>query len=202
MWFTATSVTKPVPVTGEMVAQHVAFWSASLAVALVEAVLFPEISITRAPKEASVARTEFVPGILTLPKRTAVPGGEERVSAVERDFAPFAPVIGKMDMKPVLLTVGSPFTVVMRVVSSLLKKVSATEFVGPTGGVLWLRANGRRVSILESPFFASKDAQAMPALAPELATQARECFVETARVTGKSPAVSMGVPTRVSFVGS
>ena len=113
-------MTKPVPVAGEMVAQHVAFWSASLAVALVAAVLFSEISIMRAPKEASVARTEFVPGILTLPKRTAVPGGEERVSAVERDFAPFAPfapVIGKMDMKPVLLTVGSPFMVVMRAVS-------------------------------------------------------------------------------------
>ena len=161
--------------------------------------LFTEMSMISAPKDASVARTEFVPGMLTLPKRTAVPGGEERVSAVDR--VP-APVMGKMDMNPVLLTAGSPFTVVMRAVSSLLKNVSATLFVGPTGGVVWLRAKGRRVSMAERPLSPQKEAHAMPALAPVFATQAREWALDTARVTGKSPAVSMGEPIKISFVGS
>ena len=160
---------------------------------------FSETSMTRAPKEASVAKTELVPGMLTLPKRTAVPGGELRVSVVETLQSAET---GKTDMKPVLLTVGSPLTVVMRAVSSLLKNVSATELVGPAGGVVWLRSKGRRVSMAERPVSSQNVAQAMPALAPEFATQASLCFLETARLTGNSPAVSTGLPTMVNLVGS
>lgn len=43
-----------------------------------------------------------------MPKRTAVPDGEERVSVW--DTVPL--MTGNMDRKPVLFFVGSPFTVV------------------------------------------------------------------------------------------
>ena len=83
------------------------------------------------PKEASVTNMLFELGISAEPKRTAVPAGEERTSWVETELF----TTGKMERNPVLLTVGSPFTVVMRALESALKKVCETVLVGPTGGV-------------------------------------------------------------------
>lgn len=86
------------------------------------------------PNEASVTKiSEEEFGRRAVPKRTAVPAGEDRVSVLE-DTALFT--TGKTDRKPVLFFVGSPLTVVMSIVESLLKKVWETVFNGPTGGVV------------------------------------------------------------------
>lgn len=85
-----------------------------------------------APKEASVARKVVVAvvvafldgwipllGITTLPKRAAVPRGEERTSL---DWGQ-DPWIGSTEMKPVLFlfTTGFPLTVVISADASALK---------------------------------------------------------------------------------
>jgi hypothetical protein len=83
---------------------------------------------------------EELPGIVAEPNKTAVPRGELRVSFLERLAAcPLqleAELTGKTERKPVLLTPGSPLTVVKRWDSSLEKKVWETVFRGPTGGVV------------------------------------------------------------------
>lgn len=134
------------------------------------AVLLGERERVAAPKEASVTnREEEELGISAVPKSTAVPAGDERISVVETVLL----MTGKMDRNPVLLTVGSPFTVVMRAEESALKSVWETVLKGPEGGVVWLMANARReVSRGERPFVEHMEKHAMPALAPEFATQA------------------------------
>lgn len=144
-WLTATSVTKAVRVRGEKVAQQVAFWSAILVLARVLSCwVFAERESVVAPKEASVARRVWAPaadglaeGMMTLPKRTAVPLGEERMS-----FAAGQPLAsnGRTEMKPVVLVAGLPLTVVMRAEASSLKSAWETVFSGPTGGVVWARS--------------------------------------------------------------
>ena len=56
-----------------------------------------EREMVAAPKEAAVAKRVFVPGTTALPKRTAVPAGEERASL----SAGQPSVMGSMDRKPV-----------------------------------------------------------------------------------------------------
>lgn len=130
-----TSVTKTVRVVEEKVAQHVAFW---LAIGVCERVLIEWSESERermvAPKEASVARKvvlvvevlvafsgEWISllGMTTLPNRTAVPRGEERISLVEGQD----PRIWSTEMKPVrfLFTTGFPLTVVISADASALK---------------------------------------------------------------------------------
>jgi len=130
-WFTATSVTNAVPVRSEKVAQHVAFWSAIFVRATTLATLLESSERVAEPKDASVTKISLFCNS-AVPKSTAVPAGEERVSAVET--APST--IGNTDRKPVLLTAGFPFTVVIRAEKSLLKKVCETVFSGPLGGVV------------------------------------------------------------------
>lgn len=198
-WLTATSVTNALPVTSENAAQHVAFWSVMGVDAETVAMLEDDKERVAEPKEASVTKMEFEFGISAVPKRTAVPAGEERTSCVETALL----TTGKAERKPVLLTVGSPFTVVRRAVESALKKVCDMVLVGPTGGVVWLMSNARRdVSSGVRPFAAHIEKQAIPALAPELATQAWERAVERATLMGNSPRVLAGWPTMVSLVGS
>lgn len=130
-------MTKTVRVVGEKAAQQVALW---LAMGVWERVVMCWLESERerdkvvAPKEASVARKVVVVvvvvvfwdrglpplGITTLPKRTAVPGGEERMSL----DAGQEPWIGSTEMKPVLflLTTGFPLTVVISADASALKK--------------------------------------------------------------------------------
>lgn len=92
-----------------------------------------------------------------------------------------------------LLTVGSPLTVVMRAVESALKKVWETVFVGPTGGVVWFMSKARReVSSAVRPVVEHMEKQAIPALAPEFATQACFKVVERLTLMGNSPSVSAG----------
>lgn len=131
-WFTATSVTKAVDVSGEKVAQHVATWSRILVEEDTVAILEDERERVAAPKDASVTKSSEVLGRRAVPKRTAVPEGEERVSTVETVL--FS--TGKTERKPVLFIAGSPFTVVNRAVDSALKNVWDTVFNGPTGGVV------------------------------------------------------------------
>lgn len=76
-------------------------------------------------------------------------------------------------------------------------------FVGPTGGVVWLMLKALRdLSSAVRPLVVHMEKQAMPALAPELATQAWFKTVESATLMGNSPSVSTGLPTIVSLVGS
>tara|TARA_R110002060_G_scaffold64973_2_gene73966 strand:- start:159 stop:470 length:312 start_codon:yes stop_codon:yes gene_type:complete len=84
------------------------------------------------PNEASVTKMSEEFGKRAVPKRTAVPAGEERVSVCDTALL----TTGKTERKPVLFFVGSPFTVVMSIVESLLKKVCETVFNGPAGGVV------------------------------------------------------------------
>ncbi|KAL3712572.1 hypothetical protein TMatcc_001272 [Talaromyces marneffei ATCC 18224] len=56
------------------------------------------------------------------------------------------------DTKPVLLLAGSPFTVVIKRVSSSEKKVCATPLKGPDGGVVWFKANVVNVIMSPKPF--------------------------------------------------
>jgi len=67
-----------------------------------------------------------------VPKSTAVPAGDERVSFIET--APLA--TGNTERKPVLLTPGFPLTVVRRAEESALKNVWETVLSGPLGGVV------------------------------------------------------------------
>ena len=105
------------------------------------------------------------------------------------------------EMKPVLLTVGSPLTVVMSAVESAVKNVSPIPLRGPVGGLTCPRLKGRRVSKLSMPL-GEKDAQEMPARAPVCAAQTMLRAVDTATELGKSPIVMAGWPRRVSLVGS
>lgn len=143
MWLTATSVTKAVLVRGEKVAQQVAAWSAILV--WVRAVSWDcgERESVVAPKEASVARRVggWELGIRTLPKRTAVPAGEDRMSFLAGQ--PFASM-GSTETKPVVLVAGLPFTVVMRAEASALKRAWETVLVGPMGGVVCPRSKVAR----------------------------------------------------------
>lgn len=118
-WLTATSVTKALFVTSEMAAQQVAFWSAVLVDADTVAMLAAERESVALPNDASVTKMLFELGISAVPKRTAVPAGEDWMSCVET----WPLTTGKTERKPVLLTVGSPFTVVRSAVESVLKKV-------------------------------------------------------------------------------
>lgn len=136
----ATSVTNAPPVVEEKAAQQVAAWSAILVLAATVKVLSAERARVAEPKEASVAKRLVEFGISAVPKRTAVPAGEERISFIETRLF----TTGKTEMNPVLLSAGSPFTVVISAVESLLKKVWDTVFVGPTGGVVWLRLKARK----------------------------------------------------------
>lgn len=122
-----------------------------------------------APNDASVTKRSDELGRRAVPKRTAVPAGDERVSVFETTL--FS--TGKTERKPVLFFVGSPFTVVMSIVESPLKNVWETVLSGPTGGVVWFNSNGRRqVSSGVRPSFADIAKQATPAFAPEFATHA------------------------------
>jgi len=71
------------------------------------------------PNDASVTKILFEFGNSAVPKRTAVPAGDDRVSVIET--VPL--VTANTERKPVLLTPGSPFTVVMRAEESALKNV-------------------------------------------------------------------------------
>ena len=116
---TPTSVTNAVPVIFESVTQQVASWPVMLA--LLREVAFSEegsMASVVAPKAASVAKTLLVPGIAALPNNTAVPLGELRISLAA--MAPLA--TGRADMKPVLLAVGSPLTMVRKADSSALSR--------------------------------------------------------------------------------
>lgn len=57
-------------------------------------------------------------------------------------------------------------------VSEGLKTMSETVPGGPTGGVVWPRAMGRRPPLGVSPFAWSAEKQVTPATAPPLITQA------------------------------
>lgn len=136
-WLTPTSVTKAVWVSGEKAAQQVAAWSAIVVrERAVNCWVCAERESVVAPKEASVARrvwaVESVEGMITLPKSTAVPLGEERMSFAAGQ--PFASN-GRTEMKPVVLVAGLPFTVVMSAEASALKRACETVLTGPTGGV-------------------------------------------------------------------
>jgi hypothetical protein len=177
----------------------VAFWSVILVDAATLAMLFAFNERVAEPNEASVTKISFELGNSAVPKSTAVPEGEERVSVVET--APLA--TGKTERKPVLLTAGFPFTVVNIAEESALKNVWETVLSGPEGGVVWFRANGRSaVSSGERPVVGDMVRQARPALAPELATHARESLDERVTETGKSPSVETGWPRGVRIVGS
>lgn len=167
-WLTATSVTKALLVTSEMTAQQVAFWSAILVDAETVAILAAERESVALPKDASVTKMLFELGIRAVPNRTAVPAGEDWMSCVET----WPLTTGKTERKPVLLTVGLPFTVVMSAVESALKKVWETVFSGPIGGVICPRLKGRRAVSRGFRPFAVIEKHAIPALAPLLATQA------------------------------
>lgn len=78
-WFTATSVTNALFVTSEIVAQQVAAWSKILVDADTVAMLEDESDRVADPNEASVTNNWLL-GNGALPKRTAVPAGDERVS--------------------------------------------------------------------------------------------------------------------------
>lgn len=118
-WLTPTSVTNAVPVTSENVAQHVAAWSVILVDVETEAMFEDDRESVAEPKEASVTKMSFELGRRAVPNRTAVPAGEDLTSCISTDPL----VTGNTDKKPVLLTVGSPFTVVRRAVESALKNV-------------------------------------------------------------------------------
>lgn len=160
---------------------------------------------TAAPKEASVTKSEVLPGIAAEPNRTAVPAGELRVSVVDRvviappqgDLA----LTGNAEIKPVLFAGGLPLTAVKRTDSSPEKKTWETVLNGPTGGVVWPRPNGRRASILPRPC-EEKDVQETPDFAPVVPTHTRLFLAEAATVTGKSPGTEADWPNAVSFVGS
>jgi hypothetical protein len=199
-----TSVTNALPVAPEMVDQQVALWSTIVWFATrVTWLVVGSRERIAAPKEASVTKMLEVEGMGTEPNRTAVPGGELRVSVVERLAAPQAeaPVTEKTERKPVVLTAGSPFTVVRRRDSSWEKKVCETVFVGPTGGVLCWRSKGRRASMAPSPA-EENVVQEIPAFAPVDPTQTSLLFAEAATVFGNSPPTSTGEPTTVRLVGS
>lgn len=103
-----------------------------------------------------------------MPKRTAVPEGEDLVSVVET----WPLVTGNIERNPVLFFVGSPLTVARSMVESELKNTCETVFKGPDGGVVWFIANDRRVVSRGVRPVEDMLKQAMPATAPELATQA------------------------------
>jgi hypothetical protein len=107
-----------------------------------------------------------------------------------------------MERKPVLFTIGFPFTVVMRAVESALKNVWEIVLNGPLGGVLWPSGIGRCAVSRGVRPLAEMDIHEMPELAPELATHAVESFAEIERDIGKSPSVGAGWPTIVSLQGS
>ncbi len=132
------------------------------------AMLDEEMEIVAEPKDASVTKMDEEFGRRAVPKMTAVPDGEDRVSTVEMVVL----ITGKTERKPVLFLVGSPLTVVRRAVESLLKNVSDMVLRGPTGGVVWSRERGRSVESRDvRPILGHIEKQAMPPLAPELATQ-------------------------------
>lgn len=141
---TPTSVTKTVLVRAEKAAQQVAAWSA-IGVRVSEENWFvtEERESVVAPNEASVASMVVAEevGIIALPKRTAVPLGEERMS-----FCAGQPLASKerTETKPVVLVAGLPLTVVMRAEASALKREWETVLTGPTGGVDWARSKVAR----------------------------------------------------------
>lgn len=96
-----------------------AFWPAILVDADTVAMLAAERKSVALPNEASVTKMFFELGIKAVPKRTAVPAGEDWMSWVET--RPLT--TRKAERKPVLLTVRSPFTVVRSAAQSALKKV-------------------------------------------------------------------------------
>jgi len=83
------------------------------------AMLFASKASVAEPNEASVTKMLVEFGSSAVPKSTAVPAGEERVSVIET--APLT--TGKTERKPVLSTPGFPLTVVRRAESSALKNV-------------------------------------------------------------------------------
>jgi len=144
-----------------------------------------------------------------------VPFGLERVSFIESlvdmldivpphevEFVPLLPSTENTLKNPVLLTAGSPFTVVNSIVWSSEKNVVETVFVGPTGGSLCLRSNGLSASIAPMPVLASKLAQEIPALEPVVPTQTSEFFMDAAIVLGNVPGNAAGFPIRLSIKGS
>lgn len=94
--------------------------------------LFASSERVAEPNEASVTKMLFEFGRSAVPKSTAVPAGDDRVSCIET--APLA--TGNTERKPVLLTGGFPLTVVRRAESSALKNVWETVLSGPLGGVV------------------------------------------------------------------
>jgi len=213
----ATSVTKAVFVKLEIVDQHVARWSGmvNLEVRVEESV--GEMERMPAPKEASVVKIlgGLAPGMTWEPKRTAVPGGLDRVSFVESlgDMPPIfeaqeslaivsPPSTAKTLRNPVLLAIGFPFTVVKSRLWSSEKNVCETVFVGPTGGSLCPIPNGRSASMGPIPVRASKFAQDIPDLEPVVPTHTSEFFTDAATVLGNVPGKAAGRPTRCSFRGS
>src|SRR3569833_3474528 len=75
-----TSVTKAVFVAGLIATQHVAFWPSTAPLPLTEAVPCPLRLSTAPPKEASVTKRSFDPGMVDDPKRTAVPLGDDVIA--------------------------------------------------------------------------------------------------------------------------
>jgi hypothetical protein len=150
------------------------------------------------PNEASVTKSWFALGRRAVPKSTAVPEGEVLVSVIDT----FPPATGNIDKNPVLFLVGSPFTVAISMEESALKNTCETVFRGPDGGVVWFMAKGRRVVSRGVRPVEDMERQAMPATAPELATQAWLRVLEMVRLVGNSPRVEAGWPIMVSFVGS
>lgn len=183
-----------------MVAQHVAFCPSIFVWVREEEV---ERSGDREsvvePKEASVLNILLDPGMSAEPKRTVVPLG---LVLLPSSLSPPFCVTGKMERKPVLLTIGFPFTVVRRAVLSLSKKVCDTVLKGPDGGVVWFRAKGRRMLSSGARPEGENLKQEIPARRPVEATHAMESFEDVATEMGNSPRVGMGVPRGVSFEGS
>jgi hypothetical protein len=71
--------------------------------------------------------------------------------------------------------------------------------VGPTGGVVCLRSNGRRQSIGVRPL-AENEEQEIPAVAPVEPTHTKLFLDDAATVFGNSPGMATGSATAVSCV--
>lgn len=105
----------------------------------------------------------------------------------------------RADKKPVLFWAGSPLTIVNNRDSSSEKRVCETVLVGPTGGVVYPRSNGRRSSMAPK-LFLEKLLQEIPALAPVVPTYTRLFLIEAATVLGNSPGILTGSPITESLV--
>ncbi|KAJ6141566.1 hypothetical protein N7470_009956 [Penicillium chermesinum] len=104
---TAASVTNTLSRAAEYAAQQVAFWPGTLFFPFSVTTSFSASrSSTTAPKEASVTKSSVLCGIPTPPNSTAVPFGDDRISAPKEP----SQETGITETKPVLLAVPSPLT--------------------------------------------------------------------------------------------